>query len=209
MTKTGKTKIRSVNICLGSPELLQKPHIILEHMPDVVDVEHQCGHSFEAEAECEPGIDARVDIACTKDVRMNHPRTAKFYPAGPFARTTALAFELTGSVALETRKIELGRRLGEREVRRTKPRDSVLSVHSFEPFGHGALQMSHRDAFIDAKTLELMKHRRMRHIGRVAAKDLARRKNTDWRAAPFHRTYLYGRGLRTQRKARRCIKRIL
>ena len=83
------------------PKLLQKPNIVLKHVPDVVDVVHQRGHAFEAEAEGEPGVFLRVDTDGTEHVRVHHSRAAELYPAGAFARAAALAFELAGAVTFE------------------------------------------------------------------------------------------------------------
>ena len=100
-------------------------------MPDVVDVIHQSAHAFEAEAECEAGINRRINSARPKNIRMDHSRAAELYPASAFAWTAALTVDLTGSVTAKAREIELGRRLGEREVRRPKSRDSVGAIHVF------------------------------------------------------------------------------
>lgn len=143
-------------------------------MPDVVDVIHQSAHAFEAEAECEAGINRRINSARPKNIRMDHSRAAELYPASAFAWTAALTVDLTGSVTAKAREIELGRRLGEREVRRPKSRDSVGAIHPFEPLGNCPFQMRHRDAFVDTEAFQLVKHRCMRHVGRVAAKHLAR-----------------------------------
>lgn len=42
-------------------ELLQKPHIVIEHQTDIVERIHQRTHSLQAEAEGEAGIDGWVD----------------------------------------------------------------------------------------------------------------------------------------------------
>lgn len=42
-------------------KLLQKTHVVLKHMSNVVDIKHQGGHAFEAESEGEAGIDLRID----------------------------------------------------------------------------------------------------------------------------------------------------
>src|SRR5687768_8210398 len=69
--------------------------------------------------------------------------------------------------------------------------------------------MGHRDALIDAETLELMEHRCMGHIGRVAAEYLAGCKYADRNASPLHRTDLNGGGLRPERESVGRIERVL
>ena len=69
--------------------------------------------------------------------------------------------------------------------------------------------MGHCDAFIDAEALDLVEHRHVRHIGRIAAENLARSDDADRHAAAFHRTDLHGRGLRTQGKTVGRVKRVL
>src|SRR5688572_28279081 len=126
---------------------------------------------------------------------MHHPRAAEFDPAGAFARAAAVAFESAGAVTLEAREVELRRRLGEREVRRAKTRDGVFAEQALQPLGHRALQMGHRNAFIDAKTFDLMEHRHVRHVRRVASEDLSRGDDAYRYAAALHCTDLHGRGL--------------
>src|SRR3954464_14457167 len=126
---------------------------------------------------------------------MNHSGAAELYPTGAFAWTTAFSLEPARAVTSEAREIKLGRRFREREVRRAKPSDGVSTVHSLEPFGNRALQMSHRDVLVDTETFELMEHRSVRHIRRVASKNLTRREYPQRYTAAFHRADLYGRCL--------------
>src|ERR1041385_6024253 len=100
---------------------------------------------------------------------MDHSGTAELDPAGAFARAAAFAFEYAGSVAFETREIELSRRLGEREVARAKTGYGFLTEQAFQPLGDCAFQVSHRDAFVDAEAFELMEHRRVRHVRSITA----------------------------------------
>src|SRR4030095_16700071 len=108
-------------------------------MPDVVNGIHQRCHSFEAETECEAGIDCWIDIARSKHIRVHHTRAAKLDPAGAFARAATLASQFARPVTDEAGKIKLGRRLREREVRRTKSRSRIRSEEPLQPFGNRAL----------------------------------------------------------------------
>src|SRR5690606_3606440 len=69
--------------------------------------------------------------------------------------------------------------------------------------------MGHRDALVDAKPLDLVEHRDVRHIRRVAAKDLSRGDDAYGHTATFHRTDLDSRGLRPKGKPVCRIERVL
>src|SRR5262245_22962602 len=140
---------------------------------------------------------------------MHHSGTAEFDPTRTFARSATLSMNSSGAVAFETREVELSRRLGEREVARTKTRLGVLTKQTSEPLGDRSLQMRHRDAFVDAKAFELVEHRNVRHVGRVASEDFSRRENSDRNPAALHRTDLHRRSLRTKRKTGRRVERVL
>ena len=97
-------------------ELLQKPYVVLKHMPDVIDRIHQSSHSLEAKAKRKAGIDCWIDADSPQDIWMHHARSAKLDPARTFAWPAAVAVEFAGTVTFEARKIKLRRRLSKREV---------------------------------------------------------------------------------------------
>src|SRR5882724_11034554 len=118
---------------------------------------------------------------------MHHAGSAEFDPAGAFAWAAALATDLARPVTYKTRKVELGGRLGEREVGRAKACFCLRAKQTLQPFGYSAFQVGHCDAFIDAQALKLMKHRGMRHVWGISAKNFARRKDAKRHAPALHR----------------------
>ena len=57
---------------LPSIELLQKPDVVLEKQPDIVQPVHQRTHPVDSQAERKAGIDFRIDAGRTENVRMHH-----------------------------------------------------------------------------------------------------------------------------------------
>src|SRR5687767_4437556 len=105
---------------------------------------------------------------------MHHPRTAKLYPARTLTRTAPSVFILPGAMTLKAREVELGRRLGEREVARAETGDGILAEQTPQPFGDCTFQMGHRDPLVDAQAFDLVEHRRVCHIRRVPPKHAPR-----------------------------------
>src|SRR5690242_7146923 len=126
---------------------------------------------------------------------MNHSRAAELDPAGVLADATPGAF------ALEATEIKLRARLGEGKVRRAKTRDRVGAKHAAQKLRHCSLQMRHRDAAIHAESLDLVEHRIVRRVGRVATKNTSGRDHANRHAATLHRMNLHGGCLRTKREA--------
>src|SRR5690606_27806504 len=89
----------------ASGELAQEAHVVVEEAAQVVDAMAQHGEALHAQAEREPGVLLRVDADVAQHGWMHHPAAKHLQPAG---RTVRL---LPGDV-------DLGRRLGEREVAR-------------------------------------------------------------------------------------------
>ncbi len=188
---------------------MEKSHIVLEHQTNIVERIHQRTHSLQAEAEGEARINLRVNIAGSQNIRVNHSRTAEFNPARTFARATAFVFKRAGAAAFETGKIKLRARLGEREVRRAQANARFLAEQTAQPFADRAFQVRHRDIFVHAQTFNLMKHRRVRQVGRVAAENSAGRDDANRHAASFHCANLHGRSLRAKRETVCRVESIL
>ena len=72
-------------------ELLEEPYVVLEHMPDVVDIEKHRSHSFETETESEARIDLRVNSNSFQHIRMDHSGTAQFDPPRTLTWTAPIA----------------------------------------------------------------------------------------------------------------------
>src|SRR5262245_25971824 len=134
---------------------------------------------------------------------MHHAGSTQLDPAAPFTDATTLA------AAIETTIIDFSAWFGEWKVRRPKARLRCRTEEAVHKFGQRALQMRHRDAAIDAQPFDLIEHWIVCRVGRVAAKDSARRNHPHRRAASLHRVNLHRRGLRTQSKAFRRVERVL
>src|SRR3954447_16707525 len=117
---------------------------------------------------------------------MYHSGTAELDPAGAFTRAASFAVELAGAVAFEAGEIEFGRGFREREVGRPKTRGRLLAEQALEPFCHSALKVGHGNALVDTQPFDLVKHRNMRHIRRIAAEDLPGCDYADRHAAALH-----------------------
>src|SRR5580704_10558551 len=86
----------------ASLKLLQKPDVILDEKPDVVNPVFPHGDAFDAEAEGPASVLLRINVDGFEDVGMNHAAAAELHPA---------AFS-AGAVKPD---VHLGRRFGERE----------------------------------------------------------------------------------------------
>src|SRR5688572_8807875 len=176
----------------GLLKLLQEPHIILEQKPNIIEFVHQRAHSVDPESKREAGILLGIDANCTQHIWVDHARSSQLNP------TRVLADPATTPLALETTEIKLGARLSEREIRRSKARDSVGTKHPSQKLADSPLQMSHCDASIHTQAFNLVKHWIVGRIGSVTPKDAARSDHPDRHATALHRMNLNGRSLRTK-----------
>src|SRR6476620_799404 len=105
------------------PELRAEPHVSLN---DVVHVAHpvaQHERALDAQAEGEAGVAVGVDAARGEHAAVDHAAAAHLDPA----RATAGAAVRVLAVADPAAAVDLGARLGEREVRRAQPGDGALA----------------------------------------------------------------------------------
>ena len=101
------------------------------------------------------------------------PQPAQLDPAGVRARAAALA------EAERAGDLELGRRLGEGEVRRAQAR-----LHALAEVGLGegldrAGEVAEGDVAVDHQPLDLVEHRQVAGVGGVEAEALARHDGVD------------------------------
>src|SRR5260370_40434611 len=134
---------------------------------------------------------------------MDHARAAQFDPAGPLTDTTARA------AAIEATVINFSARLSERKIGRSKAGPGFRAEQAMNELRQSTFQMRHRNSASVAESFDLIEHRIMGRVGRVAAKDSARRNHAHGRAAPLHRVNLHRRSLRTQRESVRRVERVL
>ena len=109
----------------------------------------------------------RVDAAGGQHVRVHHAAAEDLEPAGLLADAAA------GAVAEHALDVDLGRRLGEREVRRPEAQAARLLEELLGEAGEHALEVREADVLVEHEALDLVEHRRVRHV-RVAAVDRAR-----------------------------------
>ena len=119
-----------------------------------------------------------------------------------FAHTTARA------VAEHTGHVHLGRRLGEREIRRPQPHAQVLLEERLQELLQCRLEVGKADVLIDHEPLDLMEHGRVGHVVIAAI-------HPPWhdhgqRQAPLAQLAdLHGRGVRAQQSTVREIERVV
>src|SRR5437763_11329270 len=184
-------------------KLFEEAHVVLEEEAYVVELVHEAAHAVYAEAEGEAGELFGIDVNGAQDVRVNHPRPAQFYPARPFAETTARA------AALEAGVVGLHARLGERKIRGAEARARRGAEQTPDELGERALQVSHVRAALDEQALQLEEHRVVRRVGRVASEDPTGRDDAERRTPTLHRVNLHGRSLRAERQAVGRVESVL
>ena len=106
------------------------------------------------------------------------------------------------AAAQEARDVELDARLGEREVVRAQADLAVGPEERAREVLERALEVRQREAAVDREALDLLEHRRVRRVERVAAVDAARADHVDRRRLLLHHAHLHRRGLRAQADAR-------
>src|SRR5947209_1553642 len=179
---------------MGS-ELFQEPDVVDEEVALVVDLMADLGQAVDAESEGEAAPFLGVDAAVAQHVGMHHPAAAQLYPACLGADPAARA------MTEDACDFELGRRLGEREVRRPQPRvRSGAEVGGGERLD-GARKVSERDALVDDQALDLVEDRQVAGIRRLVPIHPAGHHRVDRRPLGFHHPDLHGRRVRAQHDA--------
>src|SRR5699024_3442153 len=140
--------------------------------------------ALDTQAESEAGVAFRVDATIFQHLRVHHAATQHFQPA----------LAAIGSVPAD---VDLGRRLGEGKEAGPKTHVEITLEERAHEGGQRAFQVGEAGSFVDQQALDLMEHGRVRLV-RIAAVDLARGDNADWRLASIHGTYLHRRGVRAQ-----------
>ena len=57
---------------ITSPELLQKPHVILEQQSDIIELINPCAGAINPESESETGEFLGIDVRGAQHVRVHH-----------------------------------------------------------------------------------------------------------------------------------------
>src|SRR5215813_5733756 len=180
------------------PKLLHK----LLQEPDIIFV-HQRAQSIQTQSEREAGELFGIDRDGAQHVRVDHSRPAHLDPAGAFANTTAPAS------ALEAGVVDLRAWFDEREIGWAEAYARFGAEEQTHELLDRAFQVAERDAAVYKQPFDLVEHRIMRGVGRVAAEDSSGRGHAQRRAALLHRVNLHRRGLRTQRQPLVDVERVL
>ena len=96
---------------------------------------------------------------------------------------------------------ELHARLGEREEVGAEQHLALGAEELAREVLQRALQVAEREAAVDGEALDLLEHRRVRRVQRIAAVDAARADHVHGRRLRLHRAHLDRRGLRAQADA--------
>src|SRR5579872_5241167 len=138
---------------LASGESTQKPQIVVEEQPQIVDAIAQHRQPLDAGAKRVAGVALRIDAAGFEHARMHHAAAGNLEPAGLLADATACA------AAEHAGDVDLGGRLGEGEVRGTQPHGKILLEESLHEVVHDRLEVGEADTLIDEQALHLVEHR--------------------------------------------------
>ena len=172
----------------GGSELREESDVVLQEGTHVGDGVTHLGQPVDAEAEGEARPHVGVDPDRGEDGGVDHAAPAQLDPARVRAGAAALA-EAEGAGDLE-----LGRRLGEREVRRPQAR-----LHALAEVGLGegldrAGEVAEGDVAIDHQPLDLVEHRQVPCVGGVEAEALPRHHGVNGQRVvpdgPFHQVDL-------------------
>src|SRR5690606_19547089 len=123
------------------PELLEEAQIVLEEQPQVVHPVAQHREPLDAHAERIAAVLLRIDAHVVQDVRMHHAAAEDLEPAAGLRPD-----------------IDLGRRLREREVRRTEAQLDLALEEARHELVQERLQVREADAAVDREPLDLREH---------------------------------------------------
>ncbi len=173
---------------LTHPERPGEPGVALDHVVHVADpvAEHQ--GALDAHAEREAGVDLRVDAAGAQHPRVDHAAAAPLDPARAVA-------------VLGEPHVELGRRLGEREVVRPPAGPRLGAEHGPGEVVQRAAQVRHGDALVHHQALDLVEDRGVGGVQLVGAVGAPGHDHVDRRLPGQHGAGLHRRGVGPQHQA--------
>src|SRR4051794_32290578 len=103
--------------------------VALEEAAQVLDAVAEHQGAVDAHAEGEAGVALGVDAARDQHAWVDHAAAAPLDPALASTRATGAAVEGPAAATHEAHQVDLGARLGEREVRRPEPGRDALAEH--------------------------------------------------------------------------------
>src|SRR5579864_1385657 len=183
-------------------KLRQEAQIVLEEEPQVVHSVAQHREPIDAGAEGITGVALGVDATRFEHVWVDHAAAGDLEPAGVLAGAASLA----GTE--EALHVDFGRRFREGEVRGPKAHREVSLEEGLQEPMQYRLHVGEADVLPHHESLELVKHRRVRHV-RVAAVDASRSNDGEWRTAVEERPDLHRGGVGAQQPPVREVEGIM
>ena len=163
----------------------------LEESAQVGDAVLQHADPLQPHAEGEALPARGIDAAVLQHLRVDHAAAEDLQPV--IAVTDAQ--RAAGARAAD---VDLGGRLGEREVAGAKAHRQVVEREvGAQKLDQAALQVAHVRALVDDQALDLVEHRRVRCVV-VRSVGAARRDDADRRLLRQHRPHLHRRGVGAQ-----------
>src|SRR5215213_6673013 len=159
---------------LFHPECRGETDVALDDVAYVADARPELQGAFDAHAEREAGVLVGVDAARDEHPGVDHPAATPLDPA----RAVAMLGEPD---------VVLGRRLGEREVRRPPAGARVGAEQRPGQLVQRAAQVRHGQPAVDRQALDLVEDRGVRRVELVRAVDAAGRHDVDGRRPGQHR----------------------
>src|SRR5690606_24504719 len=117
----------------------------------------------DSESKGEPSGNVGVDAAVPEDLRVNHAAAEHLEETSALADATRLA-RAVRLRAEDAADIHLGARFDEREVARSEAHGHLVAVEAMDERGQYALQLGEGDVARHVEALDLMEHRRVRHV---------------------------------------------
>ena len=190
---SGKSEIELLQY---SFKLFQKPHIVLEKQPYIVNPVFERGGALNAQAKGIAGVFAAVNFAIFENNGVNHTAAKYLNPARVLANRAAL------TVTENTGDIHLCRGFGEGKVRGTKPDFYILTKHFPGKIVERLFHVGKGNAFIYIKAFYLMKDAMCAGRDRLIPVNPSRADDPDGGLGVFHHPDLLRRGVRSQQDVR-------
>ena len=168
-------------------ELAKEPEVAFKEEPQVVDAVAQHRETLKTRAESEAAVLLGIEPVVADHGRVHFAGAGNLKP---------LALAGAGG----EHHVHFNRRLGEREVARTKAHDEVVGFEEpAQEHGVHALQIREADVFAEPQSFDLMEHRGVRGVG-VNAVGTSRSNHLDRRLVGAGVTDLHRGGVRAQRQ---------
>src|SRR4030065_656964 len=132
-------------------KLLQESQVVLVEQPQVVPPIAHHREALNTESESKAGIALAVDAHVPEYFRMHHAAAQDLQPASPLAHTA------TAAAADHAFDVGLGRRLGEREERRTETDLERFLEELRQEFGEQSFQVGETNRLAHHHAPELVK----------------------------------------------------